>query len=152
MGARLAQRLRCRFVDSDAQLRNREHRSAVEIADQQGRAALHAGEASVLLDALDGTEPAVIAAAASVVDDLAVVTRLGDNDVTTVWLRATPETLRRRASSGAHRPFVDKDPAAAERLDGERRPRYEAAADVVVDVDDRSREQIVAVINAALTR
>ncbi|MGH8984428.1 MAG: shikimate kinase, partial [Acidimicrobiia bacterium] len=91
-----------------------------------------------------------VAAAASVVDDAAARERLARGDVTVVWLRAHPSTLRRRALSGTHRPFVHADPAASTRIDTARRPHYTDVADVVVDVDDRSPADIVDEISAAI--
>ncbi len=151
MGARLARRLDRPFVDSDAALIDDQGRSAAEIAGRDGPATLHREEVAGLFAALTSAEASVVAAAASVVDDPAVRARLGRDDVTTVWLRAAPATLRRRASTGNHRPFVGDDPAAVERLDRERRARYESVADVVVDVDRRTPEQLAAEIDAALS-
>jgi shikimate kinase len=152
VGAPLAERLGCRFVDNDEVLSRRTGRSAAEIESSDGGGALHREEAAALLDALGSDdESAVVAAAASVVDDDAVRERLLRDDVEVVWLRAHPSTLRRRALAGAHRPFVHDDPSAIARLDGERRPRYEAVADVVVDVDDREAAEIANEITKALT-
>ena len=99
---------------------------------------------------LSGGGDHVVAAAASVVDDEEVRARLLQDDVRVVWLRAHPSTLRRRALAGSHRPFVHDDPAAIARLDGERRPRYDELADVVVDVDDRDPDDIAAEIERGL--
>jgi shikimate kinase len=151
VGARLAARLRRPFLDSDAQLTARVHRSAADIAATDGIDALHRHEAAALLDALTGTNPAVVAAAASVVDDPAARARLSVEKVTTVWLRARPDTLRERAATGAHRPFVGDDAAATDRLDRARRAAYGAAADLVVDVDGRERDDIAAEIEGALS-
>ena len=151
VGARLAARMERRFVDSDAQLTARMHRTAADVVHEQGPAALHADEAALLLEALGGIEPAVIAGAASVVDDPAVRTRLNNDDVTTVWLRAQPATLRARVVGGTHRPFVGEDAAATDRLDRARRAGYAAVADLVVDVDGREPEDIAAEIERALT-
>ena len=68
-----------------------------------------------------------------------------------VWLRATPEVLANRLGAATHRPLLDVDPAGAlVRLDAIRRPLYEEVADVVVDVDDLTPDQVVACIEAAL--
>jgi shikimate kinase len=149
VGRRLAARLGRRFVDSDAQLRARTHRSADEIADMDGTAVLHDAEAAALLDALADVNPAVVAGAGSVVDDASARVRLMADDVTTVWLRARPSTLRERVAGGGGRPFVD-DPAAVDRLDAARRAGYEAVADLAVDVDERDPDAVVAAIEDAL--
>jgi len=144
VGPPLAERLGRRFVDNDEVLTARTGRSAAEIVAADGADALHREEAAAMLDALGADdEPAVVAAAGSVVDDEAVRARLGAEDIEVVWLRAHPSTLRRRALAGAHRPFVHDDPSAVARLDGARRPRYAEVADVVVDVDERTATDIV---------
>jgi shikimate kinase len=152
VGSALAHRLGRRFVDNDDVLTGWTEQSAAEIAAAEGTDALHRHEAAALLGALDsGDQPAVVAAAASVVDDDAVRERLRADDVEVVWLRAHPSTLRRRALAGAHRPFVHDDPSTIARLDGARRPRYEEVADVVVDVDDREADDIVDELATALS-
>jgi len=151
VGPVLAERLGRRFVDNDEVLTDRTGRSAAEIVASDGPDALHREEAAALLDALGAEDDlAVVAAAGSVVDDDAVRNRLRGDDVDVVWLRAHPSTLRRRALSGAHRPFVHDDPSAVARLDGARRPRYTEVADLVVDVDDREAADIVADVVQAL--
>jgi shikimate kinase len=68
-----------------------------------------------------------------------------------VWLRAKPELLATRVGTGTHRPLLDEDPAGVlNRLDAVRRPLYEDVADVVVDVDDLTLDQVVTCIEAAL--
>jgi shikimate kinase len=144
VGPPLARRLGRRFLDNDEVLVSRTGRTAAELAGRDDPETLHREEASALLEALEREDqPAVVAAAASVVDDAAVREQLTRDDVEVVWLRAHPSTLRRRALAGAHRPFVHEDPSAIARLDGERRPLYKEVADVVVDVDDRGPDEIV---------
>jgi shikimate kinase len=136
VGRELATRLGVTFVDNDEELTRETGRTAAEIASADGAGALHGAAC-------------VVAAAASVVDDETVRARLTNDDVTVVWLRAHPSTLRRRALSGSHRPFVHGDPAASTRLDTARRPHYTEVADVVVEVDDRPPAEIVDEITAA---
>ncbi len=64
---------------------------------------------------------------------------------TVVWLRARPDTNARRVGDGAARPLLGHDPAGAmTRLFAERAPFYGEVADLVVDVDDLSPEEVVA--------
>jgi shikimate kinase len=149
VGRELATRLGRTFVDNDEELSRDTGRTAAEIATADGADVLHRAEAADLLTALAGDAACVVAAAASVVDDETVRARLTRDDVTVVWLRAHPSTLRRRTLSGSHRPFVHGDPAASTRIDTARRPHYTEVADVVVDVDDRSPSEIVDEITPA---
>jgi shikimate kinase len=67
-----------------------------------------------------------------------------------VWLRARPETLARRVGTGAGRPLLAGDPAAAlARLSEERRPHYEEVATDIVDVDDLPPAAVVDRVVAA---
>ena len=147
VGRALAARLGTTFLDNDEYLEGHSGRTAAEIATSDGADALHRAEAAGLLAALTGDPTGVVAgvvaAAGSVVDDEAVRARLARDDVTVVWLRAHPSTLRRRALSGSHRPFVHGDPSTLTRIDTARRPHYTALADVVVDVDEQSPSEIV---------
>jgi shikimate kinase len=143
VGRALATRLGTTFLDNDEYLEGHSGRTAAEIATADGADALHRAEAAGLLAALTGDPTRVVAAAGSVVDDEAVRARLARDDVTVVWLRAHPSTLRRRALSGTHRPFVHGDPSNLTRIDTARRPHYEQVADLVVDVDGHSPAEIV---------
>jgi shikimate kinase len=68
-----------------------------------------------------------------------------------VWLRAQPDLLATRVGTAAHRPLLDEDPAGVlKALDAIRRPLYEEVADVVVDVDDLTPDQVVTCIEVAL--
>jgi shikimate kinase len=64
----VARRLGRPYVDNDDGLEAAAGRTAREIQDDDGEEALHALELEVLRGALARTEPAVIGAAASVVD------------------------------------------------------------------------------------
>lgn len=143
VGRELAARLGSTFADNDEQLLRQTGRTAAEVVATDGVDALHRAETEGVLEALARAPSGVLAAAASVVDDKTVRERLSRDDLTVVWLRAHPSTLRRRAITGAHRPFVHSDPSLLTRLDTARRPHYTAVADVIVEVDGRSATEIV---------
>lgn len=96
VGRLLAQRSGREFIDNDMQLAAMTDRTAREVQAEEGPDALHALEARALADALDEQRPAVIAAAASVVDDPSLRARLHDRSVV-IWLRADVEELADRA-------------------------------------------------------
>jgi shikimate kinase len=150
VGRRLAERRGWEFFDSDRQVEVMTGRTVGDIWRTDGEAAFRRLEAQVLADALASTTPRVIAAAGGTVLD-AANRRLLELHRPVVWLRARPETLAGRLGSATHRPLLDDDPAGVlKTLDANRRPYYEAVADVVVDVDDLSAEQVAACIEAAL--
>jgi len=146
---RLAERLGRPFLDNDATLQAHTGCTAAEIFARDGADALHRMEAAALFAAVAAPEPAVIAAAASVGDLDGLRERLGPG-TGVVWLRARPATLKRRALAGSHRPFVHGDPDAVARLDAARRGAYEAAADVVLDAENRTVDELAADAERAL--
>lgn len=150
VGRRLAASRGWEFFDSDRQIEDMTGRTVAEIWRTDGEPAFRRLEAQVLADALASTTPRVIAAAGgTVLDD--DNRRLMGLHHPVVWLRAQPTVLAGRLGSATHRPLLDDDPVGVlARLDSIRRPLYEEVADVVVDVDDLTPDQVVACIDAAL--
>jgi len=143
VGRALAERTGWPFLDNDELVRRRTGRSAREL---QGESldALRDAEAAALLDGLAEPVPTIVGAAAGVIERAELRAALRDG-ATVVWLRADPAVLARRAlpdlhaAKGDHRPWLTGGEASARAWlrarDTERRPHYEAVADVVVDVD-----------------
>ena len=150
VGRLLAARRGWDFFDSDRQIEAITGRTVDEIWRAYGEPEFRRLEAEVLADALASTTPRVIAAAGGTVLD-EHNRRLMELHHPVVWLRCQPEVLATRLGSATHRPLLDDDPAGVlERLDAIRRPLYEEVADVVVDVDDLTPDQVVACGEAAL--
>lgn len=150
VGRRLAASRGWEFFDSDRQIETMTGQTVAEIWRTDGEAEFRRLEAQVLADALASTQPRVIAAAGGTVLDDAN-RRLMKQHHPVVWLRGTPAVLVKRLGTATHRPLLDEDPAGAlDRLDAIRRPLYEEVADVVVDVDDLTPDQVVACIEVAL--
>ncbi len=150
VGRRLAQSRGWQFFDSDSQVEAITGRTVAEIWRTEGEAAFRRLEAQVLADALASGTPRVIAAAGGTVLDPGN-RRLIEQHHPVVWLRARPETLVGRVGSGTHRPLLDEDPVGVlSSLDALRRPFYDEVADLVVDVDDLTPEQVVACVEAGL--
>lgn len=150
IGRELAARLGRRFVDSDEQVEERTGRTVREIFEADGEPEFRRLEAAAFCHAVDADEPAVIAAAGGVVLDprnREALKRAG----TVVWLRGEPEMLAARATTSDHRPLLAEDPAGVlSRMAREREPLYREVADAVVDVGDRSPEDIVAEVEEIL--
>lgn len=147
---RLARRRGWPVFDSDRQVEQMVGRSVAEIWAAEGEAGFRHLEARVLADALASTSPSVIAAAGGTVLDPAN-RRLLRMHTPVVWLRAEAETLVRRLGLGEGRPLLAGDVAGAvARLDAERRPLYADVADVIVDVDNLSADEVVERIEAEL--
>lgn len=133
VGRLLAERLGRPLLDSDADLAARGE-TGRELADRKGISALHVVEAQHLLGALASDEPAVIAAAASVVDSESCLSALRSPAV--VWLRVDPQTAVERMQHSAHRRDLGTDAQETVReLTERRQARYEEVADLVIDTD-----------------
>jgi len=143
-GRRLAARLGYRFLDSDEQVCANTGRTVREIFETDGESAFRAEEKKALGDAAASEEPVVVAVAGGAILD-PDNRRLLDEAGQVIWLRAPTTLLARRVHAGKdHRPLLGDDPAAAlERLDAVRHPLYATLADVVVDVEGHSPEQVV---------
>ena len=150
VGRLLAARLGRPFLDNDALVRAATGREPAEIETTDGADALHEAEAAAFRAAANRTDPVVAGVAGAVIEDPIEAARLAASGFV-VWLRARPETLLGRIGLGAGRRREATDLAwLASRAAG-REPIYAAAADVVVDVDDRTVEEVVERIVTALT-
>jgi shikimate kinase len=150
VGRALATALGWPILDNDALVRDATGHTGSEIFRTSGEAALHEAEREALVAALRHPAPAVVTAAASVVDDSrlrAMLRHAGQ----VVWLRATVETLVDRidAGAGAARRSDAGDVAWLTDRAAERAPRYADVADTIVDVDGRTVGEVVAVIRDA---
>ena len=145
LGRALASALDREFCDSDRSILERSGRSGREIAGTDGVDALHILEKAVLLEALASPTPAVIAAAASVIEDPAVRPALGDTYC--VWVTADSRILAQRSGRGSHRRAV----SASEHLE-RRDPLFEEVADLVVDTGVLSEQESVDRVMAAVAQ
>lgn len=144
VGRALAARLGREFVDSDEVIQSRTGRTVRQIFAAEGEAAFRALETTALLDALEGPEPLVIAAAGGVVLSETNRKALCADGVRVVWLTAPLGVLTERAESGGHRPLLDEDPdEAMARLYAAREPLYREVADARIDTHTRTVDDIV---------
>ena len=145
VGRLVATKLGWPHVDSDEQVCRRTGRTVREIFETDGEAAFRAEESAALREAAtdvpDG--PAVVSVAGGAVIDAANRELLGDTGHV-VWLQAPAHVLATRVHAGTdHRPLLGDDPAATlEKLDDQRRPLYEALADLTVDAARRDPTQL----------
>lgn len=120
--------------DSDADIECATGASAAELVLASGADALHDLETAHLLGALATRPPAVVSAAASVVDRSDCLQALQHAYV--VWLDLAPEALARRFSTGAHRPRYGPDPAVVLHHQRERRrDAFTSVADLTIRDD-----------------
>jgi shikimate kinase len=147
IGRRLAARVRRPFVDNDEQLERATGRSAREIAAADGLDALHDDEFQALCDALEMTEPAVIAAAAAAIMEPEAETALHGHFV--VYLRADPDVLVRRVAAGEdHRPLDDNAARTIHEQFAARDARYLTVATFVADASANPDDALDAITSA----
>jgi shikimate kinase len=151
IGRLLATRLGALYLDNDEAIRGMTGREPAEIGDTDGEAALHQLESEALGWALDGPPPMIVGAAGGIIEDPHAIELLGD-DTTVVWLRATPETLLARIGAGHGRRAEATDLDWITQRAIERDPAYRALADLVIDVDDLTPDEVVDRLAASLAR
>jgi len=146
IGQALAERTGRPWRDSDADIEAATGLTVRELRDREGVDAMHAREASQLLDALADPEPSVISAAASIVDDARCRAALAEPDVAAVWLHAAPDTLAERFESpDEHRPAYGESTAGFLADQATRRePLAEAAGAHIVDTNGLTEPEVVA--------
>ncbi len=104
VGRELSARTSWPYVDNDDLLREQTGREPAEIRATEGEDVLHLAESDALDAALGLKPPTIVGVAAAAVVDPAAREALRDGGHV-VWLRARPETLFERISSGpARRP------------------------------------------------
>ena len=146
VGALIADRLGRPYIDNDLQVEHVTGRTVAEIWRDEGEEAFRRHESAALWAAIQSPSPSVIAVAGGAVLDPAN-RRHVESAGTVVWLRAEVETLARhvRNDYDDHRPLLD-GPIGLEdvlsRLQEERRPLYTELADVIVDIDGLTLEEV----------
>lgn len=134
VGRIVAERLGRRLVDSDLAIEELTGSSVRELWEEGGEASYRRLESHVVLDALAGTAPVVVAAPGGVVLDPEVRAALANAYV--VWLRGDPGTLASRVCPDDHRPLLSSDPKAVlTAMAADRADLYRQVADAVIDID-----------------
>lgn len=145
IGYRLSYRLRRVLEDTDRLIEKKAGMSIRDIFAREGEAAFRAMETDCLQELLLSQEEKVIATGGGLpmkVENHALLKKLG----TVVYLRISPEGVWERLKEDKTRPLLQcENPAARIReLMAARSPVYEAAADIILDVDGKDMDQVVA--------
>ena len=157
IGELLADRLRLPYIDNDLQVEHVTGRTVRDIWRDEGEEAFRRHESAALRAAIQSPTPSVIAVAGGAVLDPTNRKHI-ESAGTVVWLRAEVDTLARHLRNdddNNHRPLLD-GPLPPEdvlaRLQEERRPVYAKLADVVVDTDGLTLEEVKERVLTALGR
>jgi shikimate kinase len=141
----LAQRLGWQFVDTDQLVEQRAGMAVAELFSAQGEGAFREEESFAIRSLLEATGPLVVSVGGG------AVTRASNRDAirslgTVVWLKAAPATLVARVGSGEGRPLLAGGTASATarvmELAEQRRPLYEQVADLIVETDSLSPDEV----------
>lgn len=143
VGRLVAEELGWPLIDSDLVVQERTGMTVAELWERGGEPAYRPHEREAVSQALAGPGPDVVAVAAGAIEDPVAVASLRQDHVVRVWLRAEPETVAGRVRLSDHRPLIHDDPFGV--LAGHARERadaYEAVADLVLDVEGRTPEEL----------
>lgn len=139
VGRALAGRLEFHFIDTDAVVEVAAGASIKEIWAREGEEGFRDREHEAVKRSV-ARGSSVIACGGGAVLQMRNYGILKGAGVV-VYLRAHADVLRSRLHGDDVRPLL-QDPHAFDKLLAERAPAYEAAADVVVDVDEGTPEEI----------
>ena len=146
VGRRCAKKLERPFVDLDDLIMTHAAMSIEDIWRERGEERFREVEREVVVDVCASPVPLVIACGGGPVVDAENRRRLREVG-TVVWLRAPTAVLAARVGNDARRPLLAGDPAGAlARLAEVRADAYAAAADAIVDTDDRAVNAVAAAV------
>ncbi len=141
VGARVAAATGRTLIDTDAAISTMTGKAVRQLWEEGGEAAYRQMESEVVLEALRGTVPCVIAAPGGVVLDPVVRAALLDAFV--VWLRTDPATLAERVRPGDHRPLLaDRPLEVLSAMAQDRAHLYAEVADITIDTDHVDPESV----------
>jgi len=142
IGRLLAQKTGWPLFDNDEVLQGLFGMNPRQLFDNRGEAEMRAAEDAALAYSLRQPGPSIIDAAAGTI--LSPDSRAALGDAAVVWLRASPETLFRRATEAeaVHRPWIDRGEPWLAATHAQRGPLYASVADVVLDTDDRDPDEL----------
>jgi shikimate kinase len=151
VGQLLADRLERPFFDVDAWIEDEEGMSVTSIFQRRGEAGFRALEAKVLASFLANPVASVLSVGGGAVTESRNRTAMSGQQ-RVVWLRARDATLASRVGGRDDRPLLAGKDAATElaRLSKDRTPMYSEVADVIVDVDDLTIDDVVDRVVAAI--
>jgi len=142
-GRAVAAELTWPMWDCDTELEARVGTTGAQVAVRKGVDVLHELEEEVLLDALDGDRPAVIAAAGWVVEEERCRDAMRER-ATVVWLDAPVDELVSRMATSDHRRSLGR--RSADALLTRRRAWLEELADLHLDARDTTEALVERIV------
>lgn len=144
VGIRLSYKLRRPFLDTDKTIEQREGRSINDIFATDGEAYFRTLETNLLRELSERLHDQILSVGGGTPlreENCMLLKQIG----TVVYLRVRPETVYNRLRGDNSRPLLQgEDPLM--KINGllmERKAIYEAAADIIVDVDDKNMDAVL---------
>ena len=150
IGRLLSARTGWPYLDNDELLARRSGKTARALLTSGGEAGLRRAESDALRLGLECAPPWIVGAAAGTILEEENRRALREGSLV-VWLRGSAATLRRHAVGAAHRPWLEG--AAEQWFEAaveERDPLYGEVADLIVETDGRTPDEITDQILAAV--
>ena len=150
IGSLLAQRLGLSFRDTDHLIEEQEGKTVSQIFLDQGEDAFRAIEKRVLREELltDGTVLSLGGGAPISIDAQSALRAISSH---IIFLDISLSTVAPRIGFNRDRPLLLNNPRGQwQTLMEARRPIYEAIADTMINVDDKSEEEIVTIVLSSL--
>lgn len=151
VGIRLSYFLKQTMIDTDKWIERRQQMSVSDLFALKGEEAFRVMETDCLKELIRTVDQQIISVGGGLPmreENHGLLKTLGK----VVYLRVTPEVVYKRLKSDTTRPLlqVENPMERIRELLGVRAPVYEACADVVVDVSDKTFEQIIKEIARAV--
>jgi len=147
VGRALSERLGMQLFDTDRMVEESAGRRIAELWDLEGEEGFRAREHDAVLQACASSGHVIACGGGAVLEirNYGILKGAG----TVVYLRAPATVLRERVGIALDRPLL-REEGAFDKLLAERQPAYESAADVIVDTDGRTPEEVAADIEGRL--
>lgn len=145
VAVKLSYRMKRQMTDTDKWIEKKEGRTIKEIFDQDGEEAFRNMETECLKQLKETAKNQIISVGGGTPvreENRALLKQIGK----VVYLRAKVETLCERLKNDTRRPVLAGEGELSERIGKlleERKEAYEAAADLIVDVDDKPFGQVL---------
>lgn len=129
-------------IDMDKYIVNKENTSIADIFEQKGEEYFRKVETECLIEILQN-EGVIVSCGGGVVVKDENVTHMKDKG-TIVLLTATPETIYHRVKNSNDRPILNGNMNVEfiAQLMEKRRERYLSVADIIIDTDDKTSEEV----------
>ena len=130
------------ILEMDEMIVEREGMNIPQIFSEKGEVYFRDSESKLLLEIQEGSNQVVSCGGGVVLREQNVITMKKNGKI--VLLTAKPETILKRVANDDNRPLLKgrKTVEGISELMDQRRGRYEAAADIIVETDDKEIREI----------